>query len=161
MDRLSWENRVGRVAATFGSAGRGNGYVTQVSAKSEFVFDPRTTTPQDIPLAVGIDSSAWVSGVLVVRIMAKNSWSGTTPALVVRVDNIMLAPEEPDVIYAASAAVASVTIDGGTAAPSLLIANLAAPIGPMLRVRMNYSVAAVQSGQNTISLGIDLVGRPA
>jgi hypothetical protein len=161
LDRMGWDNRVGRAVATYGVSARGDGYVVPIIAKTDFSFDGRAGgTTQDIPLAVGIDSSAWVSGVLVVRIHARNTWTGTA-TLSALVENIMLAPEEPDVIFAASTPVASSTALGTTTPPGLILQAFAAPIGPMLRVRLNYVVTVAQSAANTISLGIDLLGRPA
>lgn len=165
MSRLGWENRVGRTVATFGgyeAAGRGNGYVVPVIPKSDFSFDSHAAgASQDIPLAVGIDSSAWVSGVLLVRVHAKATWSGTTN-LAVLVENIQIVPEEPDVIFAVSGApVATVNIVSGTLAQSLNVAAFGAPIGNMLRVRISYTCTVAQASANTVSLGVDLVGRPA
>ena len=74
----------------------------------------------------------------------------------------MLVPEEPDVVFAVtSPVVASSTALGSTTPPGLLVVAFASPIGPMLRVRLNYAVSVAQSAANTISIGVDLVGRPA
>ncbi|MBL8744113.1 MAG: hypothetical protein JNK04_23560, partial [Myxococcales bacterium] len=147
---------------TYGESARGNGYVVPIIAKTDFSFDGRSGgTTQDIPLAVGIDSSAWVSGALIVRIHARNTWTGTA-TLSALVENIMLVPEEPDVVFAlTSPVVASSSALGSTTPPGLLVVAFAPPIGPMLRVRLNYSVSVAQSAANTISIGVDLVGRPA
>ncbi len=164
LNRLGFDNRFGRVAATYDMSPRGNGYLVPIIAKSDFAFDARAgASAQEVPLAVGIDSSSWVSGALVVRVHSRNSWSGTTPVLRVLVENIMLVPEEPDVLFAASAAVASSGDITGSApaAPGLLVVPFTAPIGPLLRVRLTYTVAANQAGLNSIALGVDLVGRPA
>lgn len=82
--------------------------------------------------------------------------------------NIMLTPEEPDVIFAPTpvppqvigATLASVAIDGNTAAGALLTAPLA-NMGPMLRVVGEWAQGSTASAQATVSLGIDVVGRPA
>ncbi len=161
LERLSFDNRIGRAAATGQFGARGNGYMVPLLAKTDFSFDARAGTIQDIPIATGVDSSAWVSAVLVVRIHARNAWTGTTPTLTVFADNILLIPEEPDVIFAGTSP-ASIAITGASpTAAGLLLAQFSTPIGPELRVRLNYTVAANQTSANTISLGIDLVGRPA
>lgn len=165
MSRLGWDNRVGRTVATFGgyeAAGRGDGYLVPVIPKTDFSFDSRAAgASQDVPLAVGIDSSGWVSGVLLVRVHAKAAWTGTTN-LAVLVENIQLVPEEPNVVFAAAgAAVATVNIVSGTAAPSLNLTSFLAPIGNMLRVRISYTCTVTQGSANTVSLGVDLIGRPA
>jgi hypothetical protein len=161
MDRLGWESRVGRVAATGQFVGRGNGYVVPVIAKTDFSLDARAGGGvQDIPLATGIDSSSWVSAVLAVRVHAHNTWTGTV-SLNVFVDNIALVAEEPDVVFVGSQPAVINYTQSIAAAPFLSLASLTTPIGSLLRVRLSYSASAAQSGANTISLGIDLIGRPA
>lgn len=162
LNRLGWDNRVGRAVATYGPIASGNGYVVPIIPRTDYSFDGRASgTTQDVPLAVGIDSSAWVSGALIVRIHARNTWTGTT-TLSALVENIMLAPEEPDVVFAVtSSTVASSTVLGSTTPPGLIVVAFTPPIGPMLRVRLNYAVSVAQSAANTISLAVDLVGRPA
>ncbi len=77
LNRLGWDNRAGRAVATYGALAGGNGYLVPIIAKTDFSFDGRAGgTTQDIPLAVGIDSSAWVSGALIVRIHTRNTWTG-------------------------------------------------------------------------------------
>ena len=164
LSRLGWENGGGRASATMGGfRGGGSGYLVPIIGKTDFSFDARASgSTQDIPLAVGVDSSAWVSGVLCVRIHARGTWTGTS-VLTVLVENIMLVPEEPDVIFAGSQVATSGTINGSTptTVPGLIVAAFSTPIGPMLRVKLTYSCTVAQSAANTISLGIDLVGRPA
>jgi len=160
--RLGFDNRLGRVAATYDLSPRGNGYLVPILAKTDFSFDGRPAQTQEFPVAIGVDSSSWVSGALVVRVHSRNTWSGTTPILRVHVDNIMLTPEEPDVVFAAGTVAVTTDITGSApAAPGLVVIAFTPPIGPMLRVRLTYTVAANQTGPNNIAVGIDLVGRPA
>lgn len=178
MSRLGFDNRVGRVPATYGGytgAGRGDGYLVPVIPKTDFAFDGRTPTPTsntvvDIPIATGIDTSSWVSGVLAVRLHAKNTWV-STGTLNVFVDNIVLVPEEPDVVFAASytksdgtafgTPAGTVTFGNADAAPLLRLTSLST-LGPMVRVRVNWvNGSATSAGLSTFSIGIDLVGRPA
>ena len=162
------DHRYGRVAATYGQPSRDNGYFVPVLPKTDFVFDGRVNSPvaaQEFPVAVGIDSSSWVSAVLLVRVHAKlPTWLGVS-SLTVNVDNIMLVPEEPDVIFAPNplAPIAtSPNLGLTTVLPgSLYVVNFTAPIGPQLRVRLSYLTTTAGASANTISLGIDLVGRPA
>ncbi len=157
--RPSWDNRVGRAVATYGYdlGSRGNGYLVPIIPKTDFLLDPRSTQ-QAIPLAVGVDSSQWVSGALVVRIHARGTWNGSTAT--VAVENIMLVPEEPDVVFASTATAVATTTDLGVAAVgSLLVVAFTGAIGPMLSVRLLTSGAA--TAQNSIAIGVDLVGRPA
>lgn len=177
LTRLGADNIYGRVPATYGGAApRGNGYLVPVIPKTDFSFDGRTNTIapfpiQDVPVGTGFDSSSWVSGVLSVRLHAKNTWSSSA-TLNIYVDNIMLVPEEPDVVFAASYSntttgalvgtpVATASFTNADTAPALKIITLAG-IGPMLRVRVNWvQGTTAAAAQQTVSLGIDLVGRPA
>ena len=163
MSRLGFDNRMGRVPATYGfDVGRGgNGYLVNVIPKTDFGFDGRVGGPQSIPLAVGIDSSAWVSGVLLVRVHAKSTWAAA-PLATVLVENIMIVPEEPDVVFSGATALASADLALATVGSLTVVPLTAGSIGAMLRVRINYqSTATGQTVPNTIAIGVDLVGRPA
>jgi len=161
MSRLGFDNRMGRVPATYGfDVGRGgNGYWVNVIPKTDFSVDGRSTSIQLVPLAVGIDSSAWVSGALLVRVHAKSSWTGTIVASVV-VENIMLVPEEPDVVFAATTALASADLVAAGVGSLTVAPFTAGNVGAMLRVRISYQTT-VAASLNTIAIGVDLVGRPA
>jgi hypothetical protein len=144
--------------------GRGGGCLFPILSKTDVSFDGRNSgTNQIVPVAVGIDSSSWVSGVLAVRLHAKNTWATSPARLHVKVQNIMLVPEEPDVVYLASGDVSSVAFVQGTdSAPLLKVAAFAAPIGPMLRVILEWEQGATAaSAAQTASISVDLVGRPA
>ncbi|MBK8937610.1 MAG: hypothetical protein IPM79_08180 [Polyangiaceae bacterium] len=161
--RAGFDNVMGRVPATFGGWLRGaGGYLVPILAKTDFSYDGRVNTNQDAPVAVGVDSSAWVSAVLVVRLHAKNSWA-TSAQVQVLVDNVMIVPEEPDVVFASASPIATVSfVQGSDNAPALKLAVLSAPIGPMLRVTVRWvQGTTAATATQTVSLGIDLVGRPA
>ena len=167
LSRLGFDNRMGRVPATYGfDVGRGgNGYLVNVIPKTDFSFDGRAPggTDQDVPIAVGIDSSAWVSGVILVRVHSKNLWSGTA-SLSVLVQNIMIVPEEPDVVFVSTTNLVSsaISITNLTvpAAPALFVSALAT-MGPQLRVLVRFAQGATAGTAQTIAIGVDLVGRPA
>jgi len=161
-----WEHQVGRAAATFGSVGRSNGYLVPIMSKTDLSFDGRAIASpnglQDIPIAVGIDSSSWVSAVLLVKLHQKGTWA-TNGILRVLAQNIMLVPEEPDVVYLSTAAAAAeVTFVFGDAAPALKLTPFTGVIGPMLRVLLRWEQGTVAAGAaQTASISVDLVGRPA
>ncbi len=163
LNRLGFDNRFGRVAATYDMSPRGNGYLVPILPKTDFAFDGRLGTApvgnQDVPVAVGVDSSSWVSGILAVRLHARNAWLAGN-VLSVIVDNIMLAPEEPDVVFAASPSLATVTFNNGDNAPLLKTATLTG-MGPMLRVMVRWHPGSANAFSATMAIGIDLVGRPA
>ncbi|MBL9021982.1 MAG: hypothetical protein JNL21_07260 [Myxococcales bacterium] len=159
-----WEQQVGRTAATFPAIGRSNGYLQTILSKTDTSWDGRLGAFQEIPVATGVDSSAWVSGVLLAKLHAKNAWANTSTKLIVQVKNIMLVPEEPDVVYVSSATpVASVEFVQGTDnAPALKLAQFTGPIGPMLQVILRWEQGSTAAGAaQTASVSVDLVGRPA
>jgi hypothetical protein len=131
-----------------------------IIAKTDFSFDGRTSTNQDAVLATGIDSRGWKSGVVVVRLHAKNSWSGSA-ILSVNVDNVSLDPVDPSVVFVGSR-VASPSISSGATAPLLTVASLnLATIGEQLQVSLRWSQGATPAGAaQTLSISIDLLGRP-
>lgn len=162
--RLGFDNLRGRVPATYGGRGAGNGYVIPIIPKTDFSFDGRVSVDQDIPVAVGVDTSAFVTGVLAVRLHSRGAaWTGTAK-LSVMVQNIMLTPEEPDVVFLAPADLVpalSNTITSSTAIGTLFISSLLA-MGPMVRVVVRFNQGATAAGgPQTIAIGVDLVGRPA
>ncbi len=159
-----WEQQVGRAAATFGSVGRANGYLQPIINKTDTSWDGRAAASQEIPIATGIDSSAWVSGAVVAKLHAKNAWANTTTKLIVQVKNIMLVPEEPDIVYVSSATpVASAEFVQGTDnAPALKVVAFTGVIGPMLQVILRWEQGSTAGGAaQTASISVDLVGRPA
>lgn len=165
MNRYGYDNVAGRVPATFPGLIRGNANLVPVIPKTDFSFDGRSSTLQDVPLATGIDSSSWVSAVLAVRIHAKGTFSATGKA-VIMVQNIMLVPEEPDVVYVAPTDLTggNLTISSAAAdaAGVLKVLALTGPIGPMLRVLLRFDQGATAAGAaQTFTMSVDLVGRQA
>lgn len=162
MGRMGWMNQNARLDATYGRLGRNDGYLVSVIPRTDYTFDPRVSGANSvIPLVVGVDSSSWVSGMLLVRLHARSAWATGVQAKVI-VQNIMLTPDEPDVIFAPATlatSVAQVQIDNSTNAPLLLTAAMT-NMSAMLRVVIEL-VPGSSTGVNTFSVGVDLVGRPA
>jgi hypothetical protein len=159
-----WEQQVGRTNATFPGIGRGNGYLIPILGKTEVAYEGRVAAGvfQDVPIAVGVDSSEFVSGLLLAKLHTKNTWSASG-VLRILAQNIMLVPEEPDVVYLSTAtAVAEVTFSNSDVAPALKLTPFTGVIGPMLRILLRWDQGATAwTGTQTASISIDLVGRPA
>ena len=162
--RAVWEQQVGRTQATYPGLPRGNGYHIPILGKTEVSFDGRNAASvfQDIPIAVGIDSSEFVSAVLVAKLHTKNTWS-TSAFLRILAQNIMISPDEPDVVFVAGGtAPAEVSFVNGDTAPALKLTQFTGVIGPMLRILLRWEQGlTVASGAQTASVSVDLVGRPA
>lgn len=162
--RNTWEQQVGRTQATYPGIGRGNGYHIPILGKTDVSFDGRNAASvyQDIPIAVGIDSSEFVSAVLIGKLHTKNTWSGTAFLRIIA-QNIMISPDEPDVVFVAGGtAPAEVNFVNGDAAPALKLTQFTGVIGPMLRILLRWEQGtAVWSAAQTASISVDLVGRPA
>lgn len=167
LSRLGFDQRAGRVAATFGAAqsnGAGarrgsNAAYVEVIPKTDFQLAGATGAGvfELLPLAVGIDSTDWVSAILEVRVHTKSSWTGTQTLAVV-VDNIALVPEEPQTLFVATASPASLDITS-LAAGGFNVAQLTTPIGSLLRVALKLTTTAAPSSINAIALSVNLVGR--
>jgi hypothetical protein len=156
MNRLGWTQNVGRTQATFGTRGDGSLYVPIIQ-KTQFDATPATGTTVSFPLAQGVDTSDWVSGVLSVRLHSKNGFP-SGGSVKVLAQNIYLDPNEPDVVYAGSLDAANITIVT-EAAPLLFTQALGTPIGPMMRVFLQIS--APTSGLLSFAISVDLIGRTA
>lgn len=164
--RPSWENAEGRIAATYGGVRAGNMFVVPVIAKTDFSFDGRSGSGNmDTVLAQGIDASAWVSGILAVRVFAKNTWGSASARLDIIVQNVQIEPDQPDIVFVSpsSTLVADQPFaDSGVTVPSLNVLQLVGPIGPQLRVVARWNQGAnAGTGAQTMTLAVDLFGRPA
>lgn len=115
---------------------------------------------QFVPLAVGVDCSAWTSAVLVLMVHRTNVWTAEA-SLSLRVESIALDPSDPSQIFLGDV-VASATY--GTSVPSppppyLELVPLARPWPGLLQVRLMFvqSTPATDSQRATISAF--LIGR--
>lgn len=150
----------GESSSRLSLASRFGGELIEVIERTDYSFDGRTTSNQDIVLATGIDSRRWKSGAAIIRLHAKSGWSASA-ILSINIDNISLTPEDPSVVFTGSR-VASPQILAAAAAPLLVVSGLTlAAIGPQLQVSLRWSQGATAAGAaQTLSLSIDLVGRP-
>lgn len=110
-------------------------------------------------MATGIDSRRWKSGVVLVTLFAKNTWSATA-ILSVNVDNVSLVPEDPSVVFVGSRVTSPQVLAAATAPAYSVTALSLATIGPQLQVSLRWSQGATPAGAaQTLSIGIDLLGR--
>lgn len=75
----------------------------------EVMFEPAASTSQIVPLAVGIDSSRWVSAELVVLLHSAVDWLSCQARI--NVWQVSLAPEDPRTVFRAGDAVTTIKID--------------------------------------------------
>ena len=111
-----------------------------------------------IPLLIRVDSSAWVTSVLLVRLHAKTFPSATSSA-VVDVLNEAYTPDDPAIAFLSDIARASATIPNGATAPKLYLTSLAQPIGAMVRVVLRFYQGATNAGLSKLTLSAALIGR--
>lgn len=154
--RHQWDVNVGRVNS-MQSFSRGSAWIVPIVDKSEFVFNNNTAGGNTtVNLAQNVDSSQWVSAVLVTRIFSAPTFAGT---LNVVVDNSFIAEDDPGTLFAGGNVITSSNFTTGTAALTLDVKQFGTPIGPQLRVYLSYGTAALGAGK--VTLGVMLVGRPA
>ena len=139
------------------------GKLIVVTQEIDLAFDGRAagagTTDQDAVLARIIPTFEWESGLIIVRMHAKASWSGTAAAQVL-VQNVQIPPEEPQTLFVVTAPIATVPIANGDAAPKVYTYALSSPIGPAVRVLFRWQQGTSPgAGPQTISISADLVGR--
>lgn len=135
----------------------GGAYVVEVVPRTEFSFGFAASTPASyVPLVSGIPAFDWVSGILVVRVHAASGFSSNS--LIVEVRNVSITPEDPTIIFGASAtALTTTALTSAAVAGELRSVALVAPIGPMLEVGLKTSGTAATAMKATLS--IDVVGR--
>ena len=130
--------------------------------RTEYVFHGSTVggppPPTHIPLLTRVDSSAWVSAVLLVRLHAKTFPSATSSALV-DVVNEAYTPEDPAAAFYSDIPRASATIPNGATAATLYVSSLTSPIGPMVRVVLQFYQGGTNAGLSRLTLSAVLIGR--
>jgi hypothetical protein len=133
----------------------------EIIPRTDFSFNVAASTVTDVPLAIRVDTTSVVSGVLLVRLHAK-SFTGATAQAFVRVQNVSYSDDEPNVLFidTGAANVAQATIANGDTAPKLYTIAFTAPIGNMVRVLLEHSQGTA-AGVCTMSLSCELVLRDA
>ncbi len=146
----------GLVAAGVSFDGYGGGESAIRIPKFVAVFDGRVGSVQTVPLTPPMSTEGWVTGVLSIRLHQLTYGSATCKATVV-VQNAIQTPDDPSIIYAAD--LLRVDIVNGDVAPKLYTSALSTPIGPMLRIVLEFTQGATATAASTISISVDLVGR--
>lgn len=149
-----------RTLSNWAGSGSSGGYVVPVIPKTDMNINANAGGANSVvvTLAQGIDSTAWVSGVLVVRYHTRGTFTATNAT--VTVDNCSIVDDDPSVIFATGTPISTSTaFTSASPVPFLSVTALSAPIGPQLRVLLNVNQGTV--GNNIFSLSVDLIGRPA
>lgn len=137
------------------------GQLIPIIPKTTYDFDGRASSTQVVVLKDRVPTVGFASGVIVVRV---HDWSGltTTAEATVKVYNVSESPEDKGTFFVGTTELASLgPIDDATATPSLLIDDLTAPIGAMIRVALEFAQGATATGAQSITLGVDFIGREA
>ncbi|MFO0616878.1 MAG: hypothetical protein U0414_30060 [Polyangiaceae bacterium] len=129
--------------------------VVRVISRMKYSLQGAAGVTQSIPLAVGIDTSRWRSGSLVVRLYSQTSWPAGS-IVSVATDNVLVDEDSPNLTFVGEPRT-SQTISAATP-PALYVKALAQPIGPQLRVVLD-SHLAVAVGLQEFELAVDLIGR--
>ena len=146
---------------------RRGGELVEVLSKTDFSFDGRDSgSDQVVPLAVGIDTSGWKSGVLAVRLHAIGTWSASATAII-EPYNVSLVPEDPSIVYTGAlltgpggVGTAEVRIINTIAAGALVMKEFGSAVGHQLMVRLVWNQGPTPAvGAQTFSISCDLVGR--
>ena len=140
------------------SVGSGAGGLVRIIPKLEFALHPHDSQTEDIVLAKYVDTTLWVSGVLIVRVHAVTLVD--EQSFVVKVQSTSFAEEEPSGDFVNATAVATAAMDSATTASSLLRDAFSGPIGSQVRVILTATQKASAAAMSC-EIGIDLVGRQA
>jgi hypothetical protein len=144
-----------------GAIGNPFGGCVRITPKVTYTFQPQSSTTETHLLAKYVDTTMWVSGLLVVRVHAR-SFPSASQAIEVIVQNASYAEEDPALDFLDPTIRATATVNQGapTAVPAVLAVAMTGAMGALVRV----SVRGVQPGGVTsafsATVGVDLVGRP-
>ena len=139
--------------------GSGGGGLVRIIPKIEYALYPADNETETIILAKYVDTTLWVSGLVLVRVH-EVTLSGSQ-SFAVTVQNTSFAEEEPSSDFVHTSAVATAAMDSATAPPTLLRAALSAPIGPQVRVILTAAQKESSGTAMSCTIGVDLVGRQA
>jgi hypothetical protein len=149
----------GGVARTdVGSSARAKLGSFEVIPRSDFSFNAAASSTTEIPIAVRVDITACVSGILVVRLHAK-SFASTTAQTVVAAQAISYSEDEPTLLFMASfPTFALITIANADAPPRLHSSGFNKPASNMARVVVQH-LQGLSTGICTLTLSAELVLR--
>ncbi|MBL9028427.1 MAG: hypothetical protein JNL21_39920 [Myxococcales bacterium] len=134
------------------------GEVVDIARRVELTFDGRLSSEQTVPLATGIDSSDWVSAVLVVIIHSFNTWATSDTTLQVDVQAIDLVSDEPQLVFE-GASVSLVKIFGDQVGPAMFCEQVSLSPGK-IRVVARWLQGDVEASDvQRAVVSIQLVGR--
>jgi len=139
------------------------GGLVRVLPKTTYTMTLVVNTSQDILLAKYVAACRWASGLLIVRLHAFTFTIASQQSFLVNVYDASYSDEDPgsDFITNPSTPLATATIDSRAPPTARLLAipfNTTPPIGAQLRVVLSC-VAGISVGAQSITLGVDLVGR--
>jgi len=123
-----------------------------VARHLDFAFDGRLDTSQVIPLAVGIDTSEFVSCVAVCILHSKNTW--TRASLNVRMGAVALDAVAPDVVFLGP----ELDLAGLSDVGATIITNVTS-LPPMIRVTIDFLTQEEATEPLTGSLTVMLTFR--
>ena len=165
INRLGFQQTVGRANATFGGHAMGGGGggrfgVIPIIDKTDFAFDGRTGSTQTIVLADGIDATGWKSAVAEIRLHASAGWTATA-SLAISIKNSSIVPEDPTVVFLGAAVGSPRSFLSTDAAPLLVTAAFGLPIASQLQVSLIWTQGGTPAGAaQTASISVNLVARP-
>ena len=131
----------------------------EVLPRTTYTLSGAASSEQNIELAKYVDTLAWVSGVLVVRVHSMGTFTTNVTADVV-VQNTSYSDEEPQTVFADTTSETVARIAYTTTAPTLLITPLDTPIAAQVRVLLRLTEPA-SPGPATFTISVELVGRDA
>ncbi len=132
----------------------------QVVPKTTYKFDGRAGSTQQIVLEGRVSTLGFASGALIVRVHATSNFSRTAQAHA-KVYNQSVDGNDPATFFVGTTPIAtSDDIDATTSAGTLSVTALGSPISSSVRVVLEWSQGSdAATGAQTLTLGVDLVGR--
>ncbi len=136
------------------------GMCAAILPRTDYNLTGTASSEQEIVLAKYVDTLSIVSGVLIVRLYSKGTFtSGVTVEVVTQ--NVSYAEDEPQTVFAETTNETTVSFTSATTAPTLLTAALATPIARHIRVLLRITEPATSPGPAAFAIGVDVLGRDA
>ena len=111
------------------------GVVMEISPKRTFNFDGLAANQNaTINIVDRVDVSQWTEGQLMVNVHSEDIGASATMLVEVYADGYT--DEDPSVEFTGAAAIATVTLNSSTVAPSYSTAAFSAGFGPLVKVRV-------------------------
>lgn len=130
--------------------------IKRVISKHSYNFESiKGTSSLEVVALRSVDVNYGEKAELLVRVHDKSI--GANSSVVVTARPVNITREEPSVDYVGSSAVATVTLNNSTSAPSLVLESFSEPFGSAVQIRVKGTCAVAGPESIRATISVDLV----